>query len=166
MIALRLRKFGAAKMADKRFCVRRDGQDVRFSSADDAFAFMSAVADGETVLVEIVSTSPRNVSRHRLYWALCSLVSDNHETLTTREAVSDALKIMAGHFEPAQIKLPGGDSLWLRMPKSISFAKMAEADFGEYLNTCFDLIGSQLLPGVDVDELRKEAYTRSGVAQP
>lgn len=152
-------------MSSKRFCVRRDGSGLAFSSADDAFAFLGQVADGETVLLEIVSTTPRNVARHRLYWALCSLVADNHETLTTREAVSDALKIMAGHFEPAQIKLPGGDSLWLRMPKSISFAKMAEADFANYLNTCFDLIGSQLLPGVDVDALRKEAYARSGVAQ-
>jgi hypothetical protein len=133
--------------------------------ADSAAALYAACDDGDCVLVEIVTSKPRSIAQHRLYWALCAIVSENHEDLPSAEAASDCIKIAAGHFESCAVALPDGERLWIQRPKSISFAAMGQEEFAAFFSAALDVICSALLPGLDVGELRKEAYLRTGVPE-
>jgi hypothetical protein len=113
----------------------------------------------------VVAMNPdhvRNAERSAIYWVVCSLVAENHEELRDREAVSDTLKTLAGLVHVWSLTLPDGEKCFLKKPRSISFAKMREDEFEFFIEKAFGLIESHLLPGVDIEELRKEAYIRSG----
>ncbi len=116
--------------------------------------------DGSAVILEPVQV--RNVERNALYWCLCQLVVENQDQLKDKVAVDLALKLRAGHSELVQYRLPDGEWVLVQIPGSIAFANMKEYEFEAYLTRALEVIATELLPGVDVDALRKEAYVASG----
>ncbi len=116
---------------------------------------------------EAVAMKPdhiRNAERSALYWATCATVAENHAELTDRVQVSDTLKQLAGLVNVWSVTLPDGEKCFWAKPRSIAFQKMTEEEFVPFMEKSFRLIESHLWPGVDVDELRKEAFLRSGVS--
>lgn len=99
---------------------------------------------------------PRSVQQNRLYWKLCQVVFENTEgAFDSAEQVSDFLKIQAGHCEKRHINLNGEKLVWL-IPKSISFAKMPQPEFQEYMQAALDIVCQRIIVGMDKDALEAE----------
>lgn len=107
--------------------VRRVGNALHPDGADCAAVF-AKLPFGRPIKVEI--TQPRNVRFHRLYWALVNRIAD--AVGSEPENVSDLLKIETGHCTIVRSKKYGD----LRLPKSISFAKMDEMAFRKFFDAC------------------------------
>jgi hypothetical protein len=138
-----------------------DGRSLVPCSDDDAQAMREAFKGGPAV-AEVAVKRPRNVARHRLFWALCGLAAENSDDFQDAEAVASAVKLLAGHFEVAQMPSPAGP-IFIRWPKSLSFASMGEEEFGPFFERALTVIASHILPGADLDNMRKEAYCRAGM---
>lgn len=104
----------------------------------------------------------RNAERSALYWVTCSIVAENHAELVDRVQVSDTIKQLAGLVNVWSVTLPSGEKCFWSKPRSIAFQKMREAEFSDFLEKAFRIIETELLPGVSVESLRKEAFLRSG----
>jgi hypothetical protein len=138
---------------------RRQGF-VLVPADDETSEWIAKRKQGEAVAMS--AEQVRNAERSALYWVLCSLVAKNHATLKTREQVSDTLKLLCGLVETWSVTLETGERCFWAKPRSISFASMSEGEFEKYFEASLDMIAEQLLPGVDVEELRKEAYLAAG----
>ncbi|MDE2103126.1 MAG: hypothetical protein KGL39_38125 [Patescibacteria group bacterium] len=113
---------------------------------------------------QIVAMDPaqvRNAKRSALYWVLCGIVADNHPELTNKDAVSHALQILTGCVNVYSFDTQGG-RIFVREPKSLAFANMSEDDFERHFEASLRVIGLELLPGCDIEEMRKDAYLASG----
>ena len=66
---------------------------------DDSLNALSKIPQGELVTVEL--TRPRNPRWHNMYWHLCGLLLDNSDGQygSTKQAVSDFLKIAASQVD-------------------------------------------------------------------
>jgi hypothetical protein len=104
----------------------------------------------------------RNAERNALYWCVCTLIAENHPTISDREQASDTLKLLTGLVHVWSVTLPDGEVVYMRRPRSISFAQMPEDEFERFMSAAFACVETSLLPGVDLEELRKEAYLRAG----
>lgn len=105
----------------------------------------------------------RNAERSALYWVLCGIVAENSAEKMDREAASDTIKIMTGHVRAWSATIEGGSRAFFKAPRSISFASMKEDAFEVFFDRALEVIATELLPGVDVEELRREAYLNAGV---
>lgn len=101
----------------------------------------------------------RNIQHHKLYWALVSLIHQNQSRYMTVENVSDALKIMVGHCEMMQLR----NGQEIRVPKSISFAKMDQTEFNKFFERIKTLVITQILPGVTKAQLEHEIADMIGL---
>lgn len=100
----------------------------------------------------------RNPRRHRLFWALVQIIKDNTDARQSPEAIADYLKIRGGHVEV--FRRPGGEVV--EVPKSISFAKCSEGEFSEFINRLMQVIRTEIIPGLDEGDLRRELEAISG----
>lgn len=129
--------------------------------ADDATAdWLKKRKIGADVALEVEGV--RNIKQLKLYWVVCALVAENHEELEDRVAVSDTLKLLSGLVHVWEITLPSGERCFLRKARSVAIAAMKEDEFEAYMNRAFETIETALLPGVDIEAMRKEAYLRAG----
>lgn len=103
----------------------------------------------------------RNAERSALYWVLCGLVAENSEEIASKQAASAVIQILTGCVHIASY-MDGGKQRFIQYPKSLAFANMGEDEFEIFFNLALEAISTVLLPGVDIEELRKEAYLRSG----
>jgi hypothetical protein len=124
--------------------------------------FMRRIKRGEVVSIEV--KRPRNIQHHRLFWALMTIVWQNHdqERYPTVEDLVAAVKIAAGHR--TRIQLPGGEVGFI--PGSIAFHKMSQDDFGAFWERVVDLVCAHFLPGVTPEALRAEVENMTGLAAP
>lgn len=111
--------------------VRRVGNALHPDGADCA-AVVSKLPFGRAIRVEI--KQPRNVRFHRLYWALINRIAD--AVGADPENVSDLLKIESGYCTLVRSKKYGD----IRLPGSISFAKMDEMAFRKFFDCCVQVI--------------------------
>ena len=116
---------------------------------DDAETLLSKLKDGDLVRAEI--KVPRNLAHHRKWWKLMQIVHDNQEFYPSAEAVCTAIKFGIGHTEQFQWK--GGV---VKLPKSIAFAKMDQAEFEQFYERGIDYIVRQLVPGLNKTDLKRE----------
>ncbi len=135
------------------------GRSVLVANDVEAAEWMSKRKPGQIVAMDPVQV--RNAKRSALYRVICRIVADNHPDLTDGEAVSDAIKLLTGCFNVVAFDTPGGRIFW-RKPKSLSFANMKEDDFEAYFDRAMQAISEVLLPGCDIDAMRKDAYLASG----
>mgnify|MGYP000043799597 CR=1 FL=1 len=91
-------------------------------------------------------SKPRNVRMHRLYWALCGAVAEQLDR--PAELISSLIKIRCGHVDV--VKTAQGI---VEIPKSISFAKMSQTDFREFFERAIEVVCSDILPGVNSEDL-------------
>lgn len=109
--------------------------------------------------IQISVTNHRNVARHRLYWAILSIVAKNLPMPMRPERLHGAVKLMLG--VSVLVSLPGQDFI---IPGSIAFDAMGENEFRDFLDKFLDLVGERLLPGVDLAALETQGRTESGHA--
>jgi hypothetical protein len=121
---------------------------------DAAREALQGVALQSMVAVEV--TRPRNLRFHRLYWALCSAIASSIGA--SRENVSDVLKLRTGHFTVVQTRKER-----IRLPRSISFAKMNEAEFRQFFDQCCRVVCEELLPHLAPTGLRREIEEMVGL---
>ena len=91
------------------------------------------IAFGETVKAEI--TKPRNIGFHRKFFALLNMAFNNQDEYDTFEDFRAVMIMKAGFFK--QIATDRG---LVYFPKSISFAKMDELEFGDLYSKMIDVV--------------------------
>ena len=122
-------------------------------AADDA---LRAISNGK--IVEVTIKQPRNPRRLRLYWALCNLVCENSDRFESREQVSDHLKIALGHCDT----FVTGKGQVGYVPKSISFAKLSEADFVQFFDRAVNAVCKHFLQGSHPKEVHDVLFEMIG----
>lgn len=125
---------------------------------EDAQKILHGIKPGQLVTVEV--KRPRNLQHHRLWWKLCSVVAENLPGDYPAETVCELIKLRIGHVDI--IKTRGGIT---EIPKSISFAKMDQTQFREFFDRAVAFICSDLLPGVNRDELTQHVNELLGAGQ-
>lgn len=133
---------------------------------------LGKLGDGEYVTAEI--KHPRNIRRHRFYWALCTLVWQNieNELHPTVEDLSDAIKVMVGcrkrFWIPPGTVLEDGyvveaTGTFGYRPGSIAFTNMEEGDFAAFIDRVVDLICKWYMPGLSQGALLKKVEDMCGI---
>ena len=126
---------------------------------DPAVEWLRRRKDGAAVVMSPVQVV--NAERRALFHVLCGIVAENHEELKTKDAVDEVVRHLTGHFEVVAWTPPNGKRMFIQRAKTVSYA-LPEDEFEAFFTRALEVIQSQLLPGVDIDELKKEAYLRSG----
>lgn len=112
-------------------------------------------------LVQLVIRRKRNVKRHNLFFKFVQVIFDNlpaplAEKYTSVESLLAAFKVLAGHAH--FFFLPDGREVVV--PRSISFAKMDEDAFAQFMDKCFDL-AQRLMPNMS-DDAKDEIFELIG----
>lgn len=110
---------------------------------------------GDVVAVDV--RKPRCLGHHRLYWALCQVVSDNMDGDYSAEVVSDVIKLRTGHV--TVVKTRKGEVF---LPKSISFAALDQVAFNEFFDRAIKVVVADIIPGINSDALRQEVESIIG----
>ena len=115
---------------------------------DDGLNALAKIPQGELVTVEL--TRPRNPRWHNMYWHLVGLLLDNSDGQygSTKEAVSDFLKIAASHVDA------DGN------PRSISFESMEQTEFEAFYASVCDVVAGLL--STTPDEVREQIENLTG----
>jgi len=117
-------------------------------------AIVASMDKGEIRKVKV--TKPRNIVNHRRFFALLKLCYEMmpekwHEAYPSMEHLRFVLTVEAGWCDFIPTK--NGP---VPMPKSISFAKMDEAEFRDFWDKVVKVIVTRFLPGVNQHELEME----------
>lgn len=122
-------------------------------------------ADGEAQeycaklkLGEIVELKPikvRNGRYHSLFFVMLKLISDNSEPYISPKAALHFAKVATGTGEA--VKDSKGET-WF-VPGSISFAKMDQAAFDEFVKVAIPALVGRFMVGTAPDDLIDEAMT-------
>lgn len=98
--------------------------------------------------LRIESSRPRNGKHHRKFMALLQLVVENSESYNTIEKALIAVKLIAGHFEPA-IHPQTGELI--QVPKSIAYESMDQDEFDAFYSAALDGVLQHILPSMDAE---------------
>jgi len=135
------------------YLVKDDNGILRPARQDDADKIKKLKMDES---YKCVITMPRNIGHHRKFYALIDLALTNlHEDkwshITTTEDLLFVIKILMGHVDRILI-----DGQIHERPKSISFAKMDQAEFQDFYQRTIDLVLKHFLSGVNREQLEDE----------
>ena len=104
---------------------------------------------GEIVKVDVRQVRGRSGAFHRKYFALLKTLHSFLEFPCSADSFRAWAQVKAGHFEV----LPDGT----KVPRSIKFAKMSEAEFSELYSRVIDWALADLLPGtVSAEDLEAQ----------
>lgn len=118
----------------------------------------AAMQPGDACEVDWKSRKTRSLQWHKRYWALCTLIWQNVETIRVGEediAVKSAehvhmiLKLKAGLYDE-MIKTSIGTAYII---KSIGFDTMSAEDWADSWKKIVDVVHADILPGIGVREL-------------
>ncbi len=126
------------------FWVIREGMSLKAYGPESA-SLIAKLPFGKPVHVE--AKQRRNARHSALYWVLCHRIAD--AVGTTSENVSDLLKIGTGHCTVVKSKRYGE----VRLPQSISFAKMSQHDFAIFFDKCLVVIMTEW--GIASEDVRE-----------
>ena len=141
-------------MTKAAFCKTLGGKLEPIDAA--AQEFMGRLKPGAVVRMEV--SRARNPRRMRLFWAIADICERNSHHRLSKRAWGDLLKVIGGHVEIVKRR---GEVL--KLPKSIAFDAMSEAEFSEFLNNLMDGIRIDIIPGLPESELRKELERITGL---
>lgn len=102
------------------------------------------------VLIQVEAKKRRNVAFNAKFWAMLTIIADNVEGLTP-ELLCEVVKLRTGHVDVVKTKRGV-----VEIPRSISFAAMSENDFSAFYDRAVAFILSDILPGLNKDELNAE----------
>lgn len=80
--------------------------------------------------IKVMVTEGRSPAKLRLYWAYLGRVVKACQCAPSPEALHDVIKLHTGFVTPVMV-----NGFTVAVPKSISFAKMTEAEFDDFLRT-------------------------------
>lgn len=126
---------------------------------DDTGAWLQKRKIGAVVAMS--ADQVRNAERNALFWVLCQIVTENSADVESKEQAACIIQILTGCTHVGSY-MEGGKRRFVQWPKSLAFANMDEAEFEAFFNRALDAIEQVLLPGVDIDDLRRESYLRAG----
>lgn len=101
-------------------------------------------------LIQVEAKRPRNVAFNAKFWAMLTIIADNVEGLTP-ELLCEVVKLRTGHVDVVKTKRG-----IVEIPRSISFAAMSEDDFSAFYDRAIAFILSDILPGLNKDDLNRE----------
>jgi hypothetical protein len=111
----------------------------------------------QNVPVRVQFAQPRSGPRHRLYRVILRIVVANTDKFSTEDALHKTLLVGFGVVEP--VITP--DAEIIMCPSSTAFDAMPEDEFKAYFDRAMEIIGSTIIPGLDLEELMKEARVES-----
>lgn len=124
------------------------GTDGRISGATASDAETLADLAGGTYRCVLTTPANRSPSPHRLWFAMCQMIAENHASDVSKDNVSDVLKIECGHARVWK----DATGLFRRSPKSIAFNAMPPDAFSALLDRALsksdDLFGEGLTDAV------------------
>lgn len=121
-----------------------------FEAADDeSREAMKAIKIGSEMKCEV--RVARDGARLRYFFGLCKIILDNTGTFENVDAVKESIKLGIGWVN--QVQVYDEEKGWRieRTPKSISFAKMDEIEFREFVKQAENYVCMAL--GVTSDQL-------------
>lgn len=132
-----------------KFVCNKQGNTLRptGSVGEDA---LRSIHDGDFVMVEV--KQGRNLAHHQKFFALLDLVRRNQSKYQTTEDLLTAVKIYTGHYDIVQLH----DGKPVIAPKSISFARMDQQEFGQFYDKVIRLVCEHIIPGLPEGTLRAE----------
>ncbi len=117
--------------------------------ADEQSAeLIRGLAQGEIIRAKV--TRPRNLLHHRKFFALLQLVHSATDQWPSVDALLVELKFALDHVE--HVQLSSGEVV--RLPKSISFAKMDDLEFQQFYDRALRVL-CELAGGIPEDMLRE-----------
>ncbi|SDK45616.1 hypothetical protein [Bradyrhizobium ottawaense] len=111
----------------------------------------------ENVPLRIQLAQPRSGPRHRLYRVILRIVVENTNKFSTEDALHKSLLLACNVTEPV-LTMEGE---FIYYPSSTAFDAMPEDEFKIYFDTAMEIIASVIIPGIDLDQLMKEARAKS-----
>lgn len=111
------------------------------------------IKTGEIVQCEI--TRPRNVAHHRKFWALLNVFWQATGDWSSTYGVLIELKVRLGHVQEVLLRDTGE---LVRVPKSISFARMDQSEFDVFYERCIAEL-CKMGGGIEEEALRQEVLT-------
>lgn len=114
--------------------VRRVGNALH-ADGDESISEMLSLPFGKPLRAEV--KMPRNPDFHRLYFALCKRIGDGIGQ--DAEAISAVFKYATGHYDTVRTKSYGE----IKIPRSISFARLDNIGFREFFNKCVQVALSE-----------------------
>ena len=112
-------------------------------------AVLRNIGQGEIVSIEV--KRPRNLAFHRKFFALLQLILENQSHYKSVDDLLDVCKIRTGHCKTVATR--DGD---LKIPLSISFAKMDDAEFADFYERAVAWVVEEVIPGLDRGHLDEE----------
>lgn len=100
----------------------------------------------------------RRPKHHRFFMALIKKICENHDTYKRPEQLILWLKIRLGHVEEIRFH---DDKVWW-VAKSISFFAMGQDEFRKFFNASLDIIITEVIPGLNQEELLREVEEMVG----
>lgn len=117
---------------------------------DEARALLRTIGQGEIVSVEV--RRPRNVRFHAKFFAMLKIILDNQEHYKSIEDILDVAKLSVGHYRTIRTAKYGD----VKIPNSISFAAMDNAEFSDFYDKVVAWIASDVIPGLKRKDLDAE----------
>lgn len=129
---------------------------------DTAEEILRGYKQGELLRLS-VPKRVRNPRFHRKFWAMLNIVFKNQEHYKSLDTLLGVCKIRVGHCDVIQTKHG-----IVQIPRSISFAKMDNAEFSKFYDAAVNWVMSEVIPGLkrtDLDaEVENELRNFAGVA--
>jgi hypothetical protein len=120
----------------------------------DLEALRQVCADGEILTTDVKKA--RNIKHHRMFFALLQLVILNQDTYRNLDDLLVDLKLRIGHYK--EHVTAKGELVYV--PKSISFDKMDQIEFGEFFKKAIVAL-AEMFPGIgDIDAIADELIAR------
>lgn len=93
----------------------------------------------------------RNARHHDKFFAMMQIIFQNQEHYTSMDDLLDVCKLRIGHVKV--IQTARGEE---RIPKSISWAQMDQAEFEDFYRRAVDWVLKEVIPGLQRAELDPE----------
>jgi hypothetical protein len=111
----------------------------------------------DNVPVRAQFARPRSGPRHRLYRVILRIVVNNTDLFATEDALHDTLLLANSVVRP--VMTTAGEIIMI--PSSTAFDAMPEEEFKAYFDQAMETIQTHVIPGIDLDDLLKEARGQS-----
>jgi len=119
-----------------------------FGCGEQAEIFMGGLAEGKEFVIDLKGS--RNPKQHRLLFGLLKFAVDHSDYYANS---SDLLTQIKYHLNMVDsVKVHGSDNIMI-IPRSISFEKMSQADFKNFLDEAIRIITEKLVPNLDGNSL-------------
>lgn len=89
---------------------------------------------------KFVVTKPRNIGRHRMFFAMINMVYENQEQYNNTTDLREQLTIAAGYFRNIETLIGTIE----KRAQSISFSKMDDIEFNDYYKAVWGVIAKWL----------------------